>query len=117
MHSSTLHPSILIDKLCAPKLGDRSHPESENIYAMWENLVSQMREEGYVPDTNFVLHDVEDEEKEYILCGHSEKLAIAFGLIKGCPEKPIRITKNLRVCGDCHCAPSSFPILLDEKLL
>eukprot|EP01018_Ginkgo_biloba_P030322 Gb_23083 [translate_table: standard] len=97
--------------------GDRSHPESEDIYAMWENLVSQMREEGYVPDTNFVLQDVEDEEKENILCGHSEKLAIAFGLIKGCPEKPIRITKNLRVCGDCHCATKFISKIVRREII
>jgi hypothetical protein len=29
----------------------------------------------------FVLHDVEEEEKMFHLCQHSEKLAIAFGLI------------------------------------
>uniref|UniRef100_A0ACD5X3D6 Uncharacterized protein n=1 Tax=Avena sativa TaxID=4498 RepID=A0ACD5X3D6_AVESA len=33
---------------------------------------------------------------------HSERLAIAFALIASCPGAPIRIIKNLRVCGDCH---------------
>ncbi|KAJ7540614.1 hypothetical protein O6H91_10G023100 [Diphasiastrum complanatum] len=42
-----------------------------------------------------------DEEKENALCRHSEKLAIAFGLINTPPGTPIRIKKNLRVCGDC----------------
>ena len=39
------------------------------------------REYGYVPDTEFVLLDVEDEQKERSLYYHSEKLAIAYGLI------------------------------------
>lgn len=48
-------------------VGDRSHPEMERIYAMLESLSVQMKEAGYVPDTSFVLHDVVDEEKEYVL--------------------------------------------------
>eukprot|EP01018_Ginkgo_biloba_P002412 Gb_32528 [translate_table: standard] len=84
--------------------GDRSHPQSEEIYAMSERMARQMREAGYVPDTNFVLHDVEEEIKEQSLCYHSEKLAITFGLISTLPGMPIRIVKNLRVCGDCHAA-------------
>jgi hypothetical protein len=83
-------------------VGDTAHPESVEIFVMLDSLALQLKDGGYIPETQFVLHDVEDEEKEYILCGHSEKLAIAFGLIKTCPGIPIRITKNLRVCGDCH---------------
>eukprot|EP01018_Ginkgo_biloba_P034602 Gb_21765 [translate_table: standard] len=45
--------------------GDRSHPQREKIYAMLESLGRQMKEAGYVPDVNFVMHDVEeDKEKE-----------------------------------------------------
>eukprot|EP01018_Ginkgo_biloba_P009799 Gb_07723 [translate_table: standard] len=85
-------------------VGDRSHSLTQEIYAMLESLFGQMKEAGYVPDTNFVLHDVEEEQKEHILCHHSEKLAVAFGLIKMSPGTPVRIVKNLRVCGDCHSA-------------
>jgi pentatricopeptide repeat protein len=82
--------------------GDRSHPKSEEIYAVLQNLGTEMKELGYVVDTNFELHDVEQQHKEYALCYHSEKLAIAFGLISTPPGTPIRIIKNLRMCGDCH---------------
>uniref|UniRef100_A0A804PHV4 DYW domain-containing protein n=1 Tax=Zea mays TaxID=4577 RepID=A0A804PHV4_MAIZE len=44
-----------------------------------------------------VLYDIEEEEKERILLGHSEKLAVAFGLIKTGSGEAIRITKNLRL--------------------
>lgn len=47
---------------------------------MLNTLVRKMEEAGYVPNTNFVLQDMEDEHKEHILYHHSEKLAIAFGL-------------------------------------
>lgn len=37
---------------------------------------------GYVPNLEFALHDVGEEQKKKLLQWHSEKLAIAFGLIK-----------------------------------
>ena len=52
--------------------------------------------------TKFVLHNVEENEKVKMLYGHSERLAIAYGLLKTAEGTPIRITKNLRVCGDSH---------------
>jgi hypothetical protein len=56
---------------------------------------------GYVPYTKLVLHDVEEEEKVFHLCHHSEKLAITFGLIKPAPGTPLGIIKNMWVCEDC----------------
>jgi hypothetical protein len=54
-----------------------------------------MKELGYVPDTKFVLHDVEDEDRMLHLGHHSEKLAIAFGLISTPPGTTLHIFKNL----------------------
>eukprot|EP01018_Ginkgo_biloba_P021393 Gb_16101 [translate_table: standard] len=85
-------------------VGDRSHPQTERIYAKLERLSRQMKAAGYVPNTRFVLNDVEEEQKQQILCYHSEKLAIAFGLISTTPGTTIRVIKNLRMCGDCHSA-------------
>ncbi|KAL6010609.1 hypothetical protein ACLOJK_001044 [Asimina triloba] len=83
-------------------VGDRTHPQAKDIYKMLESLGKKLEMAGYVPDTNFVLHDVDEELKVGILYTHSEKLAIAFGLISTPKGMIIRITKNLRVCGDCH---------------
>lgn len=82
--------------------GDRSHPLSNHIYLKLGELSIRLKDAGYQPDTNYVLHDVEDEHKEVILSHHSERLAIAFGLIATPPGIPLQIVKNLRVCGDCH---------------
>lgn len=82
--------------------GDLSHPLSEKIYSKLEGLNIRLRDMGYQADTNYVLHDVEEEHKAAILSQHSERLAIAFGLIATSPGTPIQIVKNLRVCGDCH---------------
>ena len=55
-----------------------------------------------MPETKFVLHDVQEEHKGAILCFHSEKLVVSFGIISTPMEKTIRIMKNLLMCGDCH---------------
>ncbi|KAL1815954.1 hypothetical protein ACET3Z_018528 [Daucus carota] len=83
-------------------IGDRTHPKSKEIYEKLMNLIKELELKGYVPNTDFVLHDVDEELKLDSLYSHSEKLAIAFGLISTAEGSPIRITKNLRVCGDCH---------------
>ncbi|KAJ0089297.1 hypothetical protein Patl1_32561 [Pistacia atlantica] len=90
------------NKIYQFSVGDRTHPRSEEIYLMLKTLSKKLELAGYVPDTNFVLHDVAEEDKLGILHTHSEKLAISFGLIATPEGTPIRITKNLRVCGDCH---------------
>ncbi|AQK84909.1 pentatricopeptide repeat-containing protein At3g49170, chloroplastic [Zea mays] len=87
------------------RAGDTSHPQAEEIYTKLETLIREIKVMGYVPDTSVVLHDMSDELKELCLLQHSEKIAVAFGLIS-CTSatKPIRIFKNLRVCVDCHSA-------------
>eukprot|EP00249_Psilotum_nudum_P023089 c28744_g7_i1 orf=1-690(+) len=85
-------------------VNDKSHPQTEEIYAELERLSWEMEEAGYVPNTKLVLHDVEEEQKEHLISYHSEKLAIAFGLISTPSGMPLRVIKNLRVCHDCHTA-------------
>ncbi|XP_075503746.1 pentatricopeptide repeat-containing protein At5g66520-like [Primulina tabacum] len=84
--------------------GDESHPQSQEIFAVWDKLLVCMRLNGYVPNTSVVLLDMEEKEKEKFLFSHSEKLALVFGLINMKPGETIRIFKNLRVCEDCHTA-------------
>ncbi|EPS69104.1 hypothetical protein M569_05662, partial [Genlisea aurea] len=84
----------------------RPHPEHEQIVRKWDELNSMIKEEGYRPDGAFALHDVDEEEKVQNLRNHSEKLAVAYGIMKLVPRGAavIRVMKNLRVCGDCHSA-------------
>uniref|UniRef100_A0A452Z4Y3 DYW domain-containing protein n=1 Tax=Aegilops tauschii subsp. strangulata TaxID=200361 RepID=A0A452Z4Y3_AEGTS len=70
----------------------------EEILVFLEELVSEMRRRGYVPDTSSVMHDLEEHEKEHHLFLHSERLAVAFGILKSLPGSVIRVVKNLRVC-------------------
>lgn len=83
-------------------VGDTSHPLAHKIYEKLESLFKDIREIGYNPTTEFVLFDIEEEEKEHFLGCHSEKLAVAFALINTSAKDVIRVVKNLRVCGDCH---------------
>ncbi|KAF9592548.1 hypothetical protein IFM89_015569 [Coptis chinensis] len=83
-------------------VGDKTLPDSEEIRQMWQELEHKIGEIGYVPDTGSVLHDLDEQEKADILRGHSEKLAIAFGLLKTTKGMTVRICKNLRMCADCH---------------
>lgn len=83
---------------------DRSHPNIDEIYSKIDEVMVLIKEAGYVPDVNFALHDVNEEVKELSLAYHGEKLAVAFGLLYVPQGAPIRIFKNLRVCGDCHTA-------------
>ncbi|KAK9167183.1 hypothetical protein Scep_002374 [Stephania cephalantha] len=48
-----------------------------------------------------VLHDLDVEVNEQISSHHSEKLAIAFGLINTPEKTTLRIMKNLRICVHC----------------
>ncbi|XP_008225136.1 PREDICTED: pentatricopeptide repeat-containing protein At5g04780-like [Prunus mume] len=85
-------------------VGDRSHSRSREIYAKLDELFDLMYKAGYAPMVEIDLHDVEQSEKQRLLRYHSEKLAVAFGLIATPPGAPIRVKKNLRVCVDCHTA-------------
>ncbi|CAK9198006.1 unnamed protein product [Sphagnum troendelagicum] len=81
---------------------DQDHPQMPEIHAELQRLSGHMHDAGYRPCKKFIVHDVDEEEKVFHLCHHSEKLAIAFGLINSAPGTTLRIRKNLRVCEDCH---------------
>jgi len=83
-------------------IGDRSHMHAEKIYAKLDEILLKLREVGYVADTTSALHDTDEEQKEQNLWNHSEKLALAYGLLVVPEGSTIRIFKNLRVCADCH---------------
>lgn len=98
-------------------VGDRSHPMSEAIYSLLTDLIERIKQMGYVPETSFALHDVDDEEKGDLLFEHSEKLALAYGILTTAPGMPIRITKNLRVCGDCHTAITYISKVIQHEII
>ena len=82
-----------------------------------KELTWETKLRGYVPVTSSVLHDMDAEEKEYNLAHHSEKLAIAFALMNTPEGVPIRIMKNLRICGDCHVAIKYISVIKNREII
>ena len=115
-------PTPLPKKYTAISMLDGKNRISEfrnpTLYKDDEKLkASGMKEAGYVPDTRYVLHDIDQEAKEQALLYHSERLAIAYGLISTPARTPLRIIKNLRICGDCHNAIKIMSKIVGRELI
>ncbi|WCJ32085.1 Pentatricopeptide repeat (PPR) superfamily protein [Euphorbia peplus] len=84
---------------------DRYHPMIKQIHGYLEEMMMKMKEAGYVADGRWALvkdDETDEAEKELKVRHHSEKLAVAFGLLSTKDGEPILVMKNLRMCGDCH---------------
>ncbi|XP_017235584.1 pentatricopeptide repeat-containing protein DOT4, chloroplastic [Daucus carota subsp. sativus] len=82
--------------------GDNGHPLAKNINILLKKLQENMKQQGKSLNMRYALINADEMQKEEAHCRHSEKLAMAFGILSSSPGKIIRITKNLRVCSDCH---------------
>nr|QSQ68601.1 chloroplastic pentatricopeptide repeat-containing protein DWY1 [Puya raimondii] len=92
-------------------------PKRREAYEKVRELHKEIRAIGYVPDTKYVLHDIDGEAKEKALMYHSERLAIAYGLISTPPGTTLRIMKNLRICGDCHNAVKFISKAVEREII
>ncbi|KAB8088460.1 hypothetical protein EE612_013081, partial [Oryza sativa] len=81
---------------------DRSHPRADDIYEMLHQMEWQLRFEGYTPDTSELALDAGEEEKRRVVAAHSQKLAMAFGLLSTPEGAPVRVVTNLRMSKECH---------------
>ncbi|CAH9118808.1 unnamed protein product [Cuscuta europaea] len=97
--------------------GDNSHLNWEEIHQFLEALKSVIEATGHVPDTSCVLRDVDEKMKVKLLWGHSERSAIALGLLSTPPGSVIRITKNLRVCNDCHMVTKYISQIVQREIV
>ncbi|CAA6669052.1 unnamed protein product [Spirodela intermedia] len=97
--------------------GDRSHPMAAEIFAKLDELGDAMEKAGYVPMLEADLHDVDRGEKEQLLAHHSERLAVALGLISTPQGATILVKKNLRVCGDCHAAIKLISRIVSREIV
>ncbi|XP_019158619.1 PREDICTED: pentatricopeptide repeat-containing protein At3g24000, mitochondrial isoform X3 [Ipomoea nil] len=96
---------------------DESHPHREEIRKMWKKMTEKIKEIGYVPDTSHALWFMDQQEREERLQEHSEKLALAFGLLNTPAGSTIRIKKNIRVCSDCHTAFKFVSKVVDREII
>ncbi|KAJ0034817.1 hypothetical protein Pint_24559 [Pistacia integerrima] len=91
--------------------GDALCERGSEVVSLLRELELKMKERGYVGgNRGLVFVDVEDEAKEEIVSLHSERQALAFGLVSIPKGITIRIMKNLRMCSDCH---EAFKLISD----
>ncbi|KAF5194527.1 Pentatricopeptide repeat [Thalictrum thalictroides] len=81
--------------------GDKSHVQAEDIYKQLDKMMQEITKHGYVPSKKSLLPDV-DKQEDRVLLYHSEKLAIAFGLISTSASTSLQVVQSHRICGDCH---------------
>jgi pentatricopeptide repeat protein len=105
------------DKVHAFFVGDRLHPQTKEIWATLERLIKEIKAAGYVPENEFVLNDGDQEQNKHAHSYHSEKLAIAFGLISTSPGMTVRVMKNLRMCYDCHTATKFISKIVGREIV
>ncbi|KAF8409820.1 hypothetical protein HHK36_005899 [Tetracentron sinense] len=98
-------------------VGDTGHSEARDIYMMLEEIKRRLKMAGFVARRDQVLLDIEEEEKEEALSRHSERLAIAYGLLSTKAKTLIRVIKNLRVCRDCHSAIKLISKEFDREII
>lgn len=82
-------------------VGDQHHPQTKEIYSKLQDLKFSDPKKENALLTEDDASNILPERKEQLLV-HSERLAIAFGLISTPTGAPVVVFKNLRACKDCH---------------
>ena len=86
---------------------DRSHPRSKEIYEELDRLTEELIAHGHHFDASWITKTMENDETiQSVLCGHSERIALAFNFIQRPGPTTIQLVKNLRICGDCRSCSS-----------
>ncbi|CAJ1868272.1 unnamed protein product [Sphenostylis stenocarpa] len=96
---------------------DHSHPRAKDIHSMLKEISNKLSLEGHMPDTTQVLLKMDEKHKENVLHYHSEKIAVAFGLISTPSKTPLCIVKNLRICEDCHSSMKLISKMYERKIV
>lgn len=81
---------------------DSLHPKSSEIYRKLHTLMEALKELGYVAEEDELLPDILPDELKTSKAYHSERLAVAFGIISTSPSTPLTINQSHRLCRDCH---------------
>ncbi|KAK3165803.1 hypothetical protein QOZ80_1AG0037970 [Eleusine coracana subsp. coracana] len=93
---------------------DHSHPQAKRIYELVVRLEQMVKEKLGVKGSE---ERMEKEVAQPLLGFHSEKLAVAFGLLNTAAGSEIVVIKNLRVCGDCHLFLKSVSAIANRAFL
>ncbi|KAL9243170.1 hypothetical protein vseg_017091 [Gypsophila vaccaria] len=99
------------------RVDDQLHPRINEIRDKLKEILERAKLGGYTTNTTQVTFDLSEEDKEHAVTLHSEKLAVAFGLMSTKPGTLIRIVKNLRTCDDCHLALKAISLAFDREII
>ncbi|XP_039022527.1 pentatricopeptide repeat-containing protein At5g48910-like [Hibiscus syriacus] len=72
-------------------------PGIKKINVMVSDMGNKLKEAEYRADTSAFLKNIDEEERETAFNYHSEKVAMAFGLISTAPGTPIRVVTNSEI--------------------
>ncbi|GMY15758.1 pentatricopeptide repeat-containing protein At2g13600-like [Fagus crenata] len=87
---------------------ETNHPQIKDIYRMLEEMMKKIEDTGRY---NTAISSLRGQGY------HSEKLAVAFGLISLPTWRPIHVMKNLRVCNDCHLVIKLISLVTSRELI
>lgn len=96
--------------------GDKCHVQANDIYQKVDSLILEISKHGYVTEEKTSLPDV-DEQEQCVLMYHSEKLAIAFGLINTKNGSTLQIVQSHRICNDCHNAIKLIALVTRREIV
>jgi hypothetical protein len=91
---------------------DKRHVRTPDIYRQLTHLHEQLRTHGYQPNENIDENNIERNVNE-----HSERLAIAWNLLCTPAGASIQLTKNLRMCIDCHHASKLIARVTQREII
>lgn len=94
--------------------GGGSHPLVKQILSKLKEINGKLKVFGYSPDGSNVFSEVASGKKVF---WHSEKVALAFGLLRSGPYATIRIVKNFMVCSDCHKAMKLLSKIYNREIV
>ena len=75
---------------------------SQLIYACLEEMMKRIEKLGYIEEMPVSSISEPKLNASTVMNYHSEKLAVTYGILSLPASAPVRVTKNLRVCQDCH---------------
>ncbi|CAI0548427.1 unnamed protein product [Linum tenue] len=97
------------DKVHSFKTSIQRAPGNAGTFRLLDELLDKARSHGYMThaamEVNNEVREIEMEHGHYSsasAANHSERLAVAFGLLNIQTDAPIRVNKNTRMCRDCH---------------
>ncbi|XP_051123275.1 pentatricopeptide repeat-containing protein At5g66520-like [Andrographis paniculata] len=99
------------------RVAEKLHPRIEETRGMLLEILERVRRVGYAIDATRVSFDLSDEDREHATAWHSEKLAVAFGILDTRPGDTIRIAKNLRSCEDCHAVFKAISQVYEREIV